>query len=365
MTDKKIKRIAIKVEASGNGIINFDSNDQKYIWNKVPKNQKVNPKYNNVSFSKKDWYGKGDDFDYKIKISGECIKNAMFKDDVHSFSPSLQYNSNLFMTYLTSESIVSRGYLFANDKESIKRKGTLCLTSFTQTNNAVSTIEIGSRGGEKIKKISADDSSDTSLFFRETIGDVKYSSDHVSIDLCELQFICGDTITDRLAVSVEDQKKYIEYMRNRYGNDIPDFELYKHATSSDQIPEIGIMLPNDVTLRLAKHLLRKILGFEYYKTRAFIKTDSVKIKLISDPLDHIGSEDEDWITLTPEIINNLDFEVYQQYIRCEDQLTESQIRESISKRGDDLKNEKIANKTAQREKLKSAKLDKDNEKENA
>lgn len=357
---EKIKSIEIKIKASGQGIINFDSNDQKFLFGKVGRNQFIDSRYKNVSFSKKVFTGDPNDrenFDYKIRISEGCVKAGMFKDDVHSFSPSIAYNSDLLMNYITSEALVSRGYLFADENESIKKKGVLTLTGLTQDNDAKSHIEIKSRNGEKVKKTDPNDSSDTSLFYAETIGDVTYANEHVIIDLTELQFICGDSITDRMAVSPEDQKKYLEFMRRRYGKDVPDFEYYRHATSAYQMPEIGILLPNDVVVHLAKFLLKRLLGFQINKSRAYVKMDEVKIKFVSDALDNLSSTEEDWITLTPAVINNLDFEVYQQYIRDADQLSGKEIRDAIAEKGKELKEQKLKDKAA-------AKLKKEEDKNN-
>ena len=67
---KKVKNILFKLDIQGNGVVNYDSNDQKYLWNKNAEKAGVEfVKYDNVSFAKKRWYKNGDAIEKKIIIS--------------------------------------------------------------------------------------------------------------------------------------------------------------------------------------------------------------------------------------------------------------------------------------------------------
>ena len=65
----KVKNIIFKLEIQGDGIVNMDSNDQKWIHNGFNSILRTNGNYNNVSFAKKNFYKDGDSLNFKIKIS--------------------------------------------------------------------------------------------------------------------------------------------------------------------------------------------------------------------------------------------------------------------------------------------------------
>ena len=57
----KIKNVIFEFELEGVGVVNYDSNDQKYIWNRESKNGNKNHLvsiHNNVNYSKKTYLQK-------------------------------------------------------------------------------------------------------------------------------------------------------------------------------------------------------------------------------------------------------------------------------------------------------------------
>ena len=78
-----------------------------------------------------------------------------------------------------------------------KKKSALTLTSAVQTNNALSSIEVGTTSGVKNTD---ENKSDNTLHYHETIGDITYLATGV-IDLMQLQFVSMDEIFDRLALN--------------------------------------------------------------------------------------------------------------------------------------------------------------------
>ena len=73
----KIKSLNFKVELEGNGIVNYDSGDQKHLWNRESKKGNKN-KFtsidNNNMYAKKTYYRNDDgELLYKIKISSDAL----------------------------------------------------------------------------------------------------------------------------------------------------------------------------------------------------------------------------------------------------------------------------------------------------
>jgi len=48
---KKVKSILFRATLEGKGVVNFDSNDQKYMWNQLKNKERST--HDNVSFAKK------------------------------------------------------------------------------------------------------------------------------------------------------------------------------------------------------------------------------------------------------------------------------------------------------------------------
>ena len=81
---KKIKTIQFKLNLTGDGIVNFDSNEQKWIHINNTTGLSGN-RNDNVSYAKKNFYKTNkldkdskEILDYKIKISSDCLKKAIF-----------------------------------------------------------------------------------------------------------------------------------------------------------------------------------------------------------------------------------------------------------------------------------------------
>ena len=371
---KNIKSIQIKGELEGRGIVNFDSNEQRYAISafNLMKEMGVKELHENVKLGKKSFKYEGkktitinkegdtkeiDSYSYKNIISSACLRHATYQNDVEMVNSAVMQSDTLLSTYETSFVGLTRGYLFAqklgSPLPSTKRTSCLTLTDAIQSNNAKSTIEVGTTMGARDEK---------SLTYQETVGDIEYKFKG-NIDVKNLQFISSDLFYDRLAIYPDwiNNGMFDDCMKKHYG----DKAQYKagHFTHQAQyltktICENGVLLSNDFTVYLIKETLKRLLRIYITRSTAYAKLKSLKIRLTDDIL---MNEDEGWITIkSDEDIDNLDFSIFEYFVEStnEDFEERNRLEKEYESVKEDKKKKKEEEKAA-RDAVKKAKAAKD------
>lgn len=342
----KVKHVNFKINLVGNGIVNYDSGDQKYLWNRESKEgnkNKFTSSDNNNMYAKKHYFRRENGvLDYKIKISSDALRNAIFKGDAIATNPSISHHKSLLNSFIGSTMGLVRGYMFAGKPETLKRKSSLTITSAIQTNNGESYMEFYSRSGGK--KVGDDsDKSDTTIFNKETIGDITYTSEGF-IDIQSLEFLSADPIFDRYSFNSDD----FSILKTFLTHTLPNFdgELGYHTlkTSAIDVAEYGLKFTNEQIVFLIKETLKRMLQIRIYRATAYAKIESLKIELVTDPL---NSKNNIWIDINSnEDIDNLSFEVDESYVLADESkakeqrtIIENAIKEA-KKLADDKKTKK-------------------------
>jgi len=313
---KKVRSILFKMELKGNGVVNFDSNDQKYLWNENTKGtgqERVN--HNNVSFAKKRWY-KNDDgtIDKKLIVSSNCLRYSIFSDDTLFQSPNIINNSFLLNSMIATPGLICRGYMFAekDPSKSYKRSSVLNITDAEQINNSISTLETFSRSGEKIVD---ENKSDTSFFKKETVGNIVYEAIG-SIDMMQIQFVSCDQLFDRMALNPDIFPDYKKFLSTKLPNFNSELSYYQIKGSAIELPEYGFMLSNENVIFLVKDLFTKMLNLKIRKASAFAEVSSIKYKIVNDPFEDKFSDEDGWLELNKNVIETLNFDnedFYEKY----------------------------------------------------
>lgn len=342
----KVKHLNFELHLEGNGIVNFDSKDQKYLWNRESKEGNKNDftsKDNNNMYAKKVFFrDENGKLDYKIKISSDAVRNAIFKGDAIATNPSIMHHKSLLNSFIGSTMGLTRGYMFAGD-ETYKRKSPLTVGSAIQSNSAISYMEFHSRSGAK--KVGDDSNkSDTSIFNKETVGDITYKSKGF-INLQELQFLSCDPIYDRCSFNSDDYG----ILKTVLSNTLPNFDnelgYYTLSTSAINVSEYGVKFNNEQTLYLIKELLKRIININIPKATAYAKFESLKIQLVTDVLKPQNNKVIEIKSI--EDIDALDFDIEDYFVLEDESLAKAQraeieevIREKIKKEADKKKAKK-------------------------
>ncbi len=309
---KNVKNILFKMEMNGHGVVNYDSNDQKYVL-KDTHLRNVGG-HSNVSYAKKNLY-KDDEgkITYKLKISSDALKNNMFRHDVIAQTPNIAHHDALLYSYIASPLSLVRGYLFANKPETVKRKGAITLSSAEQTCNAMSKIEVFSRSGEKVVQNEDSDKNDTTYYQKETIGNIKYEA-MGNIDLMTLQFISCDSVFDRYSFNPDKYHLYKQFLAQKLSGFNSELGYHQMKNTSIEIPEYGVLLSEENVVQLVKDSLKKVFNINIKKKDAFATVETLKVKLVEKPAEDTFNNEDGWIEIkSEEDIDNLDFDPYMFY----------------------------------------------------
>jgi hypothetical protein len=315
----KVKHLNFEVELEGNGIVNFDAKEQKFLWGRESKDGNPNDftsRNNNNMYAKKVFFRNEDGkLNYKIKISSDSLRNSIFKGDAIATTPSIMHQKTLLNSFIGSVMGLIRGYMFADEaSETIKRKSPLTIGAAIQKNNAVSYMEFHARSGEK-KTNNDSDKSDTSIFNRETIGDIIYRA-RGCVNLENLQFLSSDPIFDRYSFNSDDfevLKMFLEKTLPNFNNELGYYTL---KTSAIDVSEYGIKLTNEQNLFLIKELLKRILGINISRATGFANVKSLKIELVNNPIKN--SENQVIEIKSIDDIDALDFEIEDFYVLADE-----------------------------------------------
>lgn len=289
-----MKAIELKVKLIGQGIVNFDSNEQSYLWNKQNSVERVNKDHKNVSFGKGRYYEVEDGDNVLVKkvpvISADCFRHYVFlEQSVHM--PNIMHDEMLLLKAQATKTLLQRGYLFAKGNGTYKRTSPFKTSPAYGVSYGLSQIETYSNRQER-NNIEKDDSkSETSFFKKEVRGDIKYEL-RAWIDLQELQFISLSDIHDRLSIDPDNVDIYREFLSETLKSEVPPAKYFKkNGDVYADIPEYGIKLTNEQTLDLARDLIEKIIRFNIVRTTSgWVQTETVEARIINDVLSDVNKE---------------------------------------------------------------------------
>lgn len=300
---KNVKSICLKVSMVGNGVVQYDSKDQKHAHNRCT-NVPLYANNNNNAFAKACFRKSSNPKDTKdlektIKISADGLRHAIHIEEHPFQNPNVGLSTFSRIAFLSNPGTLLRGYLVADANISIRKKSCYAVTSAHEVSDAVPTMEFFSRSGARAanSEKAQDDGSDTSIHSRETAGATRYQFE-LLIDPAELGFIPMDDLQDRRAVLDADKELFRASLASNLGlASVPDASYYVKAGSAYQIPERGIMLPSDVVKSLVASLIRKVAGIHISKSQSgYAQVDSIECIAINAPVDDPNGES---VTLMP------------------------------------------------------------------
>ena len=359
-----MKQILIKATMEGCGVVNFDDKSQGFTLNNL--GLKFGPVNDNVKYAKKYFFKKTDDngnfiikdgefvYDYGIKISGDCIRKAIFGGDVENVNPIITNNEIVACNYFLSPVAINRGYLYTiKDDSGYKRKSCLTITDAKEISGAKSEFEIGTTSGER---------NSTSMFYTEKVGETKYEFNGI-IDLKTLMFIVADPMFDRMALNPDWVTSGLaeKVLHSLYGDKShPSIGYFTSSSKclTQTISEFGIILNEELVKDLVKYLLKRIMGASITRNNAFANVTSLSIKFVDDIIFDKMNDGDKWIELkSTEDVDALDFTVDCPYDKVSKEEIEklSAIKEEYKNSLASMKEEKKKAKAEQAEKRKNKK----------
>ena len=303
-----IKKIIFQADFEGQGIVNFDSKEQRYFLNNHCGTRYTN---DNNKFAKKAFYKKDNisndenneknNTEYKLKISSTCLRNAIFANDANVTNPRICIASPILAYYISSIQGLLRGYTALEyGNFSITKKSALTCPCAIQTNNSLSYVELQSNSAPKEN---GEDKGSTSLYFTEKVGDITYMTKGF-ISLQELQFLSCDPFFGRIMFNpqwLEGEKPLIDKMFLQHYGTTPYKKGYfssSTATLTKHLGEQGLLFNEDFVIFLVKEQIKRILNVNINRAEGYAVAKSLKIKFVENGFNPFN--EEGWIEVNLE-----------------------------------------------------------------
>jgi hypothetical protein len=345
--EKKVKNILFRIKIKGNGIVNFDSSEQKWFFNGTNLGH-MKTMHKNTSYAKKKFYGEPNDLKYKISISADCLRHEIFKEDVMFQSPNLINSPALLYSFIASPVGLLRGYMFAEKEETLKRKSAITLIDAQQTCDAVSYIETFSRSGMKNQDV---DTVDNTFFKKEVIGDIQYATEG-NIDLAQLQFVSASQLFDRYGFNPDFFDTYRQFLKSKLPSFDSELGYFLMKDTSIELSEYGFKLSDEDIQELVKMFFKKVLLMNIRRKNSYARTESVEYKLVYDPIEDKFDNIDGWVSLDKlEDINKLSFNPEHFYLEEDASVAESKnavIQADYEKRKQTKKDKDVEKKSAKK-----------------
>jgi hypothetical protein len=299
---RNIKQIRLVVTLSGNGVVQYDGKDAKFAHNCCV-NAPIHARNDNNAFAKAVYSqvadpvrkddGKVTDagtLKKTIKISADGLRHAIHIVEHPFQNPNVGLSAYSRVAFIANPGTLLRGYMFAGANLTIRKKSGYALTSAREISKAAPIMEFFSRSGkkeEKANKGADNETGDTSLHSRETVGDTRYQFELI-IDPAELGFLSMDDLQDRRAILDADKELFRAALAKNLGlAEIPDASYFIKKGSAYVVPERGILLPQSAVKTMVLDLIRKVAAIHITKSQSgYAKTESIQCFLIDAPIDN-------------------------------------------------------------------------------
>lgn len=259
------KSILFKGEITSSGIVNFDGKPS-WLVKQALKDRVAGMWHDNVKIAKHaiTQIGTGENgtpiYETVLKISRDCLRNGIFKNDQPFHNPGIVHAEQQLIKYIASAAGLIRGYMFAD--MGIKKKSGVYISDSKQTSKNVSTIDIGTQDAPKDKKEDAESDGGLTMHFKESIGGLVTYEFYGSIDISELQFISLSQVYDRMAVDPNYLDAYTAALEKTLGSKVSSKAFYIRKTSTNGLPEEGILLTPDQVKVLVEEFFTRLLDLE-------------------------------------------------------------------------------------------------------
>lgn len=344
-----VRSIQFELTLNGEGCVNFDSSEQLEFLRSVGIIKYSDQSFynkgkalTNVLFSKKNFRKSEVDgtTEFHVKVSSECLRNAIFKTGMPSQSPTIMNIPHVLYSAIAHPDSLIRGYMYADKKGTIRKKSPLYLTDAEEQGawrTAVAT-DFHSRSGEKEsnKGKNSDDPKDNSIYKIENVGAITYKANG-GIDVQEMGFISADPVYDRMAVNVDggvNEQIYLDVLSKNLNITKPEFKYYylNNSYTADEWAERGILLDNSSVDKLIKRTFKNMLDINIIRRNAYLKTNTLVVTVFTDG----GSET---IEVTNDNIDEFYFDCMTNYVEASmDKIqANKKMVESLSEKAKDKK----------------------------
>ena len=304
-----MKNLEFKIELEGYGGICYDSTEtQKDFLNK---HYDIDYNENNVKPLQKNFYNEDCDFGIQCNriekkfvpiITSEMIKRAVLGDGV---PPYASKDKEILMQYYAMPINIIRGWLnTVKDSSGYNKTHGLRLTDAQLINSAEPSMHIKTSNSFDIVD---EKRASNSFYKKENLGHTLWETSG-NLDVKELQFISASPKHNRMALFPDwvTSGRYLEILKEVNG-EVAECKVGYFKSRGQLIPEFGVLLSNKFIEYLIKFCLKQFLQLYVNRASSFVRTKSIKVRLIYD-ITSLDDSKDNWIEIRSlEDIDALDF----------------------------------------------------------
>jgi hypothetical protein len=301
---KNVRGIHVKLELEGQGIVNCDGDQSKYLYmNSVNTGDFDSAKNDNMKFGKAVYMLNPDSKNFHDKyvhqnmFSGPALRHAIHAEAIPFQTPAMFDYPEIRQAFIASLDGLLRGAMYApsknaSDTEGFKRKSPYTITDAIEDSGSISSMQMRT----SLSVDSDGKRSDTSLFCEETKGKTHYTAQGY-VDMKLLEIIPASANADRKGMCEGDLDPVIRLLKEQFEDEQVSSGLYSLTGSQSRMAEKAILLGSKAVQKLVNHLLRKMASIYVSRQSAFVRTLSVQVKFVVDPIFDDFNSPEGWVTV--------------------------------------------------------------------
>ncbi len=332
-----MKGIKFKIVFEGEGCVNYDSiENQLGVLNKIYKKEGKFEK--NTLVMKKVYYEQDGELKQIPIIDENKLRYYIFGEQISSYDAA---NKNIAMKGISKWETLTRGHTLILNKSSeqynLHRKGGFHISNAYLINDAKPQFTIQTHN---VIDLVTEKRSSTSMFNVETIGKTLWEAEG-NFDVFELQFISASQQHDRMSVFPDwvSSGEFQEFINMEFGAESKPLSGYFYANRNNRHPEYGVLLNNEIVIRLIKNTLIKLIQINANSRTGHIETKSLKIKVYDD-IASLDDKNEGWIDIRSiDDIEKLDLSgIHNFYTKVSDDVVEDYLS-NLEKLKNEINNE--------------------------
>lgn len=325
-----LKSIEFSVEIAGNGLVNFNGGKNTSLGHSTG--------YDNAKYAKEHVYNINGELEAKKIISSNLLRKEILGSDTLVSAQLVLDNKALRSKVISDRKMLMRGWMFAgaslkkdskpkdkkakkgeepseesndiqmNNSDVIRRKSPISIIAAEQIDNNKTTMEFCTSRDMTTDTSGETKKSSTSIYTKETIGDIKYRT-LINVNMIGLQLMSFDDRFDRMACKEDELIDFIKNLNSKgYTCEKGNYFTNSNDMSiSEQCIKFDEKFIKDSLLELVKNTI----NLNIVRSDAFAKTSNIGMRLLFENDDVILNNNTEYININSveefsKIIENID-----------------------------------------------------------
>ena len=286
--------IEMEVIIEGNGLVNFNGRKNPSLGHATG--------YDNAKYAKEHVYMENGELKAKKIISSNLLRKEILGSDTMVSAQLVLDSKALRLKVISDRKMLMRGWLYAgsdaNSNNTIRRKSPITIIAAEQIGNTSTKMELCTSRDMTTDTEGSTKKSSTSLFTKETIGDIQYKTTML-VDMKSLQLMSFDDRFDRMACKEDELLEFIKNLESK--GYTCEKDAYYTNSNDMSIAEQCVKFDEKFLRDSLIDLYKNTISMNITRSDAFAKTAKIGVRFLYENDDVILNSKNDFAE-----INSLD-----------------------------------------------------------